>query len=286
MKRIIVAILALAYLHVSHAENASVTEILAYRGKIAGSDIFMTLSESNGSITGGYYYTKYGATIPLRGSIVNNHITLTEKTASSEAEITAEINKRLIQGIWKSDKASHSFHASALSKSYKNLIGGIDVFKNNESTNIVIKFIDGTSQAFEIETLTDTISIVFEDHNFDGLPDLRVLETSNGSNMTYIVWTYDPSKRTFEHSKEMSMLSSPKVLHSEKAILSLSRDGCCRYIAYKSVSNEKHSAEFEYEKLRGVERVTDVRTNTTITNSISQEEFEQKYLTPMGADGL
>jgi len=84
----------------------------------------------------------------------------------------------------------------------------------------------------------------------------------------------------------MSMLSSPKVLHSEKAILSLSRDGCCRYIAYKSVSNEKHSAEFEYEKLRGVERVTDVRTNTTITNSISQEEFEQKYLTPMGADGL
>ena len=82
------------------------------------------------------------------------------------------------------------------------------------------------------------------------------------------------------------MLSSPKVLHSEKAILSLSKDGCCRYIASKSVGNERHSAEFEYEKLTGVERVTDIKTNTTITNAINKEDFERKYIAPLGVDGL
>ena len=246
----------------------------------------MTLSETNGGIVGGYHYTKYGTAIPLRGSIQNNHMTLAEKTVFSEAEITAEINNQLMQGIWKSDKVTLSFHARALSKSHRNLISEIDITKKYANTDIVIKFIDGRNQAIEIETLTDTVSIIFEDHNFDGLPDLRVLETSTGSNRTYIAWTYEPSKKIFEHSKEISMLSSPKVIHSEKAILSLSRDGCCRYIASKSVGTENHSAEFEYEKLTGVERVTNFKTNTTTSNSISQKYFERKYLTPMGADGL
>lgn len=286
MKRIMVAILSLVYMHVCHAENMSVTEIIAYKGKIAGSDIFMTLSETEGDIVGGYRYTKYGTDIPVQGSIENNHMTLTERTAVSEAEITAEINNQLVQGLWKSDSVSHSFHVSALSKSYKNLISGVEISKNNLSTDIAIKFLDGRSQNFEIETLTNTTLIVFEDLNFDGLPDLRVLESTTGPNRTYIAWTYEPSEKTFEYSEEMSILSSPKVLHSEKAILSLSRDGCCRYIASKSVENEKHSAEFEYEKLIGVERVIDFKTNTTTTNSIRKEYFERKYLTPMGAEGL
>ncbi len=286
MKRVITAVLSLAYLHVCHAETASVTEIIAYEGKVAGSEIFMTLSETDGDIVGGYHYKKYGTTIPLRGSIEKNHITLIEKSALGEAKISAELDNQLIKGTWKGDRISHSIHASALSKSYRNFINGIDVSKNHPNTNIAIKFIDGRTQNLEIETLTDTTSIVFEDYNFDGFPDLRVIESSTGSNTTYIAWTYEPSKKAFEYSEEMSMLSSPKVLHSERAILSLSRDGCCRYIASKSVDNEKHSAEFEYDRLKGVERVTDFKTNTTTTNPIRQKYFEQKYITPMGADGL
>jgi len=286
MKRVITAVLSLAYLHVCHAETASVTEIIAYEGKVAGSEIFMTLSETDGDIVGGYHYKKYGTAIPLRGSIENNHIILIEKSTLGEAKISAKLDNQLMKGTWKGDRISHSIHASALSKSYKNLINRIDISKNHPNTDIAIKFIDGRTQNLEIETLTDTTSIVFEDYNFDGLPDLRVLETSTGSNRTYIAWTYEPRKKIFEYSEGMSMLSNPKVLHSEKAILSLSRDGCCRYIASKSVGNEKYSAEFEYDRLRGVERATDFKTNTTITNSISQEDFERKYLTPMGADGL
>jgi len=286
MKKVITAVLSLAYLHVCHAETASVTEIIAYEGTVAGSGIFMTLSETDGDIIGGYHYKKYGTSIPLRGSIENSHITLIEKSTLGEAKISAELDNQLMIGTWKGSGISHSIHASALSKSYTNLINGIDISKNHQNTNITIIFIDGRTQNLGVETLTDTTSIVFEDYNFDGFPDLRVLESSTGSNATYIAWTYEPSKKLFEYSEEMSMLSSPKVLHSERAILSLSRDGCCRYIASKSVGHEKHFAEFEYEKLTGVERVTDLKTNTTTTRSISQKYFERKYLNPIGADGL
>lgn len=286
MKNIIVAILSLVHLSVCRAENTSVTETIAYKGKIAGSDIFMTLSESKGDIAGAYHYRRYGTAIPLRGSIENNRMTLTETTAVRETEITAEVDNQLIQGTWKRDRVSHEFHASAQSKSYKTLISEIESFKGSLSTDILIKFIDGRSQSFEIETLTDTTSIVFEDLNFDGFPDLRILESITGSNRTYVAWTYEPSKKTFEYSEMISALSSPKVLHSEQAILALSRDGCCRYIASKSVDNEKHFAEFEYEKLTGVERVTNFKTNTTTTNAIGQDYFERKYLIPMGAEGL
>jgi hypothetical protein len=273
MKKVITAVLSLVYFQVCHAETASVTEIIAYEGTIAGSGIFMTLSETDGGIVGGYHYKKYGTAIPLQGSIVNSHITLIEKSTLGEAKISAELDNQLMIGTWKGNGVSHSIHASALSKSYTNLINGIDISKNHPNTNIKIRFIDGRSQKLEVETLTDTTSIVFEDYNFDGFPDLRVLESSTGSNTSYIAWTYEPSKKVFEYSEEISRLSSPKVLHSERAILSLSRDGCCRYIATKSTGTEKRSAEFEYEKLMGFERVTDVKTNTTITNSIGKEDF-------------
>lgn len=42
-----------------------------------------------------------------------------------------------------------------LSKSYTNLINGIDISKNHPNTNITIKFIDGRTQKLEVETLTD-----------------------------------------------------------------------------------------------------------------------------------
>lgn len=282
MKTIIIATLASAYLNVCHAESASVTEIIAYKGTIAESDIFMTLSERNGTIVGGYQYTKYSTTIPLLGSIDNNHIRMTEKTNSSEADIATEVKDELMQGVWKTDKVSHNFYASALSKSYKKLISSIDISNSNE---ITITFIDNRRQSFEIEVLTETISIVFEDHNFDGFPDLRVLETS-GPNRTYIAWTYDPNERIFKHSTKMSTLSNPKVLHSEKAILSLSQDGCCHYIASKSTDSKEYAAEFEYAKLIGIERITDTKTKVTTTHSINKKDFERKYITPMGAEGL
>jgi len=55
MRKVITAVLSLAYLHVCHAETASVTEIIAYEGTVAGSGIFMTLSETDGDIIGGYH---------------------------------------------------------------------------------------------------------------------------------------------------------------------------------------------------------------------------------------
>jgi len=286
MKKFVIAILALFSMNACHAENVSITEIRAYEGSIAGNDVFMTLSETNGAIVGGYFYQKYGKTIPLQGSIKNNHIKLTEKTASSEALLTADINMQLLQGTWRSDRTSHSFDALALSKSYKDIISRIDVSDRDEKKNITITFTDNKSQTFEAEISTDIVSIVFEDYNFDGFPDLKLLENSAGPNATYIAWTYNPSKKKFEHSKKISSLTNPKVLHSEKAILSLSRDGCCRYIASKSIGKENYFAEFNYDKSKGIERVTDTKTKKTKTRSISQNHFERKYLTPMGADGL
>ena len=50
MRKVITAVLSLAYLHVCHAETATVTEIIAYEGTVAGSGIFMTLSETGGDI--------------------------------------------------------------------------------------------------------------------------------------------------------------------------------------------------------------------------------------------
>lgn len=284
--KIITAIPALAYFHVCHAENLSITETIAYKGKLSESKVFMSLSETNGKITGGYHYAKYRTAIPLLGSSESNYLKLKEKGTLSEAEITAEINNEFMQGVWKSDKAIHKLHAVALSRSYKELISSVGAAKKKERKSIIIEYIGGGSQTFEVETLTDTISIVFEDHNFDGFPDLRVLEAGTGANRSYIAWTYIPSKRTFEYSKEISTLSNPKVLHSEESILSFSREGCCRYLAWKILGKEKHAAEFEYEKLSGVERVTDLRTGITTVNPITQEYFERKYLHPMGANGL
>lgn len=286
MRKFVAAILLSICIDVCHAENISIKEILAYEGTIGESSIFMTLSENNGDIVGGYHYTKYGIAIPLRGSIKNNKVTLTEKTALGDAAITADINKISMQGIWKNGKNHHNFHASARSKSYTKLISHIDSSSINGRTNIIITFADNRSQTFEVELLTDTLSIVFEDYNFDGFPDLRILESSIGANSSYIAWTYNPDKKIFEYSKEISMLSNPKVLHSEKAILSLSRDGCCSYIASKLIGNEKHSATFEYEQLMGAEHINDDEAKKVISNPINQKYFEKKYVTPMGPDGL
>lgn len=286
MKTIIISIFTLAYFHICHAENTSITETIAYKGKITDSAIFLRLSETNGSISGGYHYEKYGTAIPLRGSIAKNRVTLQEKTDLSDAKIIAELNNQLIHGVWRSKKSTHAFRAKALSQSYKKLISSIDTSSHNHGKQITITFKDKRTQTFEIEILTETITIIFEDQNFDGLPDMRVLENDSTANTTYIAWNYNPTKEIFEPAKDISTLPNPKILHSERAILSLSRDGCCHYIASKAVQRETHSAEFDYAEHIGTEHITNTKTKETQKKSIDKEYFEKKYLTPMGAEGL
>jgi hypothetical protein len=285
--KIYIFLLALFFPLSCLAVTPEINETIAYSGKIGKQNIFMTLSTASGKVFGNYFYTKYNSPITLSGSLSDSKLLLTEETINGNAYINAQIKEGSINGTWELNGKSHKIYSKALSKSYETIIKEIDVSdEGNENKILSITLIDGTSQNIEISTLEKSTSIIFEDFTFDGYPDMRILEVETGGNSSFIYFDYDAKNRKFKtSSNEISRLVSPKIFHSEKIIISTSRDGCCTYHAIKILPTEVLSASYDFESKTGSEIIKNKGTGSDLKQPITEKYFEDNYLNFKGSTG-
>lgn len=88
-------------------------------------------------------------------------------------------------------------------------------------------------------------------------------------------------------SVEINDLVSPRVIHSQKAIMSVSRDGCCVYQAKKVLPKELHLATYDFESGSGYVGVINKITGEVAKEQISERQFKDGYLdfmSPVGAE--
>jgi hypothetical protein len=262
------------------AVNPEINEKISYSGKIGEQNIFMTLSTSNSKVLGSYFYVKYKTPITLSGSFSDSKLLLIEKTVHGDAHINAEIKEDTIDGIWELNGKHHKIHSKSLSKSYKSMIREINILnEDNENQTLSISFRNGTSQKIDISILEPSTLILFEDFTFDGYPDMRILELEAGGNSSFIYFDYDVKTGNFvTSSNEISRLVNPEIFHSEKIIISTSRDGCCTYRATKILSKEVHSANYDFESKTGNETIKNKETGNESRKSINAKYFEDNYL--------
>lgn len=71
-------------------------------GKIGGAAITMMLArlEADGSLSGRYYYDKYGRMIPLSGKRNGNTLALTEDVDGNKAELSLTVRGNAVTGQW------------------------------------------------------------------------------------------------------------------------------------------------------------------------------------------
>ncbi|MCJ8170929.1 XAC2610-related protein [Atopomonas sediminilitoris] len=269
------------------AVTPEINETIAYSGKIGKQNIFMTLSATSGKVFGSYFYTKYNSPITLRGSLSDSKLLLTEETINGDAHVSAQIKEGSIDGIWELNGKSYKIYSKALSRSYKDIIKKIDVSDEGNGNKILsITFIDDARQDIEISILEKSMSIIFEDFTFDGYPDMRILEIEAGGNSSFIYFDYDAQNRKFKaSSNEISRLVSPRIFHSEKIIISVSRDGCCIYRVIKISPTKIISASYDFESETGSEVIKNKGAGSDLERPISEKYFEDNYMNFKGATG-
>jgi hypothetical protein len=262
------------------AADPEISETIAYDGKIGGQNVFMTLSITNDSVFGSYFYKKYRSPIPLGGSVFGSKLMLTEVADNGGARIEAELKKDGIEGIWSLNEESHITKYKALSKSYLTIIDKIDVLRGDDENKILaITFVDGASQKIDLPLIEERTLIIFEDFTFDGYPDMRILELEAGGNSSFIYFDYNSAINKFESSsKEIGRLVDPKIFHDEKVIISVSRDGCCIYHAIKILPKEIRLANYDFESKVGSEITKDKSAQGESKRAISEKYFEENYL--------
>lgn len=69
---------------------------------------------------------------------------------------------------------------------------------------------------------------IFEDLNFDGIPDLRMPESIGTANIYYIYWLYNATTKKFERNTEMD-LCLPTIDVEKKQIQSFSKGAAAEY---------------------------------------------------------
>lgn len=233
--RNIVLLFALALAFRCFAGVPEISETIAYSGVIGGQDVFMTLSVSGEKVLGSYSYKKYGVPIPLSGNVIGSKLLLVEKTAGGDARIDVELKEGDIDGVWMRNGKLLDVECKALSKPYSVMIKKIDVLKREGKCSVLaISFVEGISQELMVSVMDERFLIIFEDFTFDGYPDMRVLEFEAGGNSSFIYFDYDAESKKFKlPSSGVGGLMESRVVHEEKAIVSISKDGCCIYYAKK-----------------------------------------------------
>lgn len=258
------------------AEDMSITEITYYSGAIAQNQIAMILENNNGEVHGKYIRENEGPAVAVTGAYNGNILELIEKRDSTG---TARINAQRkgsgkIEGTLKDEKR-YKFHATPSSKSYKETI---DKIASNEKS-LIISLIKGADQIIPIDTLTDSLSITFEDFTFDGYADMRILELEAGGNSSYIYFEYIPATQKFIKAKpEIYNLINPMIIHGKKLITGLNKDGCCHYSATIIDDSNIYTADYDYISEKGTETVSNRASEALTTTSINKEVFEEKYL--------
>ncbi|WP_313025334.1 XAC2610-related protein [Pseudomonas lopnurensis] len=243
----------------------------------------MTLVNDGEKINGEYFYRKYKIPISLQGSIIDSTLSLTESTDRGKAYIKANISGNKIEGEWKNKNKSYEIHAQALSNSYKDLVTDIIIGGTETNRELKVIFKNGIIQDLSFDSLTSRPLIIFEDFTFDGQPDMRILELETSGNSSFSYFEYNSERKRFiGASPEISNLVSPRILHHEKTILSISRDGCCLYQAQKIQPNEYRLAEYDYDSKSGHEQIENLETKEKSSKPINKDYFEQNYLKLIG----
>ena len=265
------------------AEVIGVEEIIAYSGTISNSDVFFTLSYKDGQVAGNYFYEKYKVPIALNGSMSGVGLRLIEKTMNGDAHIDLEKKRGVINGEWVLGQKKYKVQAKALSRSYKELIDEVRVeAQGGADNNLIIKFTGGQKQSIRFSTLEQSVLIIFEDFTFDGYPDLRILELEVGGNSSFIYFDYDVATRQYvKSSAEIRALVSPRVIHSENSIISISRDGCCVYQVKKIMPNETHLARYDFDSKTGSLNISGRAGRGMTRKPITEKQFQDGYLNYM-----
>lgn len=84
-----------------------------------------------------------------------------------------------------------------------------------------------TSGAFDADQ--DRRWVFLEDADFDGYPDLWVIEAVGMVNTSYSLELFDPRTRSFAAVAEFETLSNPQVDRRARRIATSARSGCCAH---------------------------------------------------------
>lgn len=271
------------------AEVIEINETIAYSGAISGNNIFLTLSFKGEEVVGDYFYEKYKVPIALHGKLSGSELLLIEKTIKGEAYIGAEKKGGFISGAWSLNGRVHEVYVQALSKSYRDIVNEVKVLKQEGLVRtLLISFKNGAEQNIDVSVLEDEVLVIFEDFTFDGYPDMRVLELEAGGNSSFLYFDYDVSAgRYVSSSSEINDLVSPRIVHSKKAIISISRDGCCIYQAKKILPKELHFATYDFDSRSGYVNIINRVSGGVAKKPISEKQFEDDYLifmSPVGSE--
>jgi hypothetical protein len=148
-----------------------------------------------------------------------------------------------------------------------------------EAGEIIIVFANGQIQRWPIEVLENSVLFSFEDFNFDGFPDIKILSIGGIANSAYVYYTYNPGLERFEPSGyPMDEITNPKIIHSKKIVAGVSRANYYIYIVKKIDGSNLYTAEFDYEKKQGMEKVQRDNCWEERSNPISKDEFEKHYM--------
>ncbi len=85
-------------------------------------------------------------------------------------------------------------------------------------------------QRLDIPPSAEAPDIEVLDLNFDGTPDLRVIDVRPaGPNVSYINWLFDPASQRFVRSEALDELVAPEFDAARRQVRSSWRDGATRY---------------------------------------------------------
>ncbi len=144
-------------------------------------------------------------------------------------------------------------------------------------------YLSGTSRPFQQDTLDDIMEVSYEDANFDGIADIRILTLRgmSGDNNSNEFYFYNPKTRLFEYG--IGGLSNPSINTQDSTISSSGY--CCmgtsgsgetyKYVdgRFKLIKESAYSREYSY----GRELIGDrlVTTDTTWSTTVEDDDGEQ-----------
>lgn len=196
----------------------------SYVGTVGSAPVELALDDpAEGTLTGVYFYPKFGTPIGLSGQLKRGVLTLTEKDARGKASATLTIptfsaGASQLAGTWRSLATGKSLpvvlaatdsrellQLAALKDSYFKLVlagppGGAD------SRVVAIKLLAKKTNRLVQQLAVDcqshgVYSVEVGDYNFDGQPDFSIFESSYaGPNTSSLYFLYDPAKRQFVNS--------------------------------------------------------------------------------------
>jgi len=146
-----------------------------------------------------------------------NHTTQEENTTQEEKQENSTATKESAP----EKLEALNFECKIKTDEAANSIVKIDIYKKGENT--IFQTLEDLDFFYEKENPT------FEDLNFDGIPDLMLLESQGTANVYYAYWIYNPATQKFERNTKMT-LSLPKIDAAKKQIMSFERNSAASYV--------------------------------------------------------